>query len=327
MRIFTIFFILILCYFLISTNAELDENLNYNSSDTDSHNTGNDINEDNDNQQNSQRNDTKSSTYTNRSDTSSSDNNNSTEQSIKNSSSSMAEESAALWEKNQRLQAQQEARKKRKMKEREKEHLTDAQRTLEAAKDESCDWKQQPLAALKGEVCGSYYKVLGINRRSGLIDKSAIKKAYRQKSLSVHPDKNSSPEANEAFKLVQDAYECLTDDSCKSNYDIQLQDEEMQISLFREQLKHQVIEKTFKTLTHAHYYVSVAAHHIFQTGMDIWDLIGEIEWNLFGHPRPIGQFFMILGLLWKGKWVLILHALSYAVVRINYELAKSRGLL
>lgn len=92
----------------------------------------------------------------------------------------------------------------------------------EAGSTEYCDWKTQPLAVIRGEVCGSYYKVLGLDRKRGIIDKTDIKKAYRQKSLNVHPDKNSSPEANEAFKVVQEAYECLIDANCKTNYDRQL---------------------------------------------------------------------------------------------------------
>jgi hypothetical protein len=94
------------------------------------------------------------------------------------------------WEKNQRVQAQQEARRKRKQKEREKDNLLSAKRTLQAAMDETCDWRAQPLALIRGEVCGSYYKVLGLDRKRGIVDKADIKKAYRQKSLNVHPGKD-----------------------------------------------------------------------------------------------------------------------------------------
>eukprot|EP01035_Chromulina_nebulosa_P018335 gene18335-24026_t len=115
--------------------------------------------------------------------------------------------------------------------------------TLEAASSEECDWKSQPLALLRGEICGSYYKILGLDRKRGIIDKSDIKKAYRSKSLSVHPDKNPSSEAIEAFKLVQDAYECLSDDNCRRTYDRQLSETEERIATFREELKKQFIDK------------------------------------------------------------------------------------
>mmetsp|Transcript_12952 Transcript_12952/g.11732 ORF Transcript_12952/g.11732 Transcript_12952/m.11732 type:complete len:282 (+) Transcript_12952:57-902(+) len=231
------------------------------------------------------------------------------------------------WEKNQRIQAQQEIRRKRKQKDKEKENLLIAKRTLEAASSEECDWKSQPLALLRGEVCGSFYKILGLDRKRGIIDKSDIKKAYRSKSLSVHPDKNPSSEAIEAFKLVQDAYECLSDDNCRRSYDRQLSETEERIATFREELKKQFIDKALNAVTHVHYYISVTAHHIYQTGLDLWDLAGELEVNFLGQPRPVGKALLALSLVFKGKTLLAVHALSYFIVRLNYELAKSRGLL
>ena len=38
-----------------------------------------------------------------------------------------------------------------------------------------------------------------------------LKKAYKKKCLKVHPDKNASPEADEAFKKVNAAMACLSD--------------------------------------------------------------------------------------------------------------------
>lgn len=67
-----------------------------------------------------------------------------------NSNATSAESNAADWEKHQRIQANQEARRRRKSKEREKENIMIAKRTLQASIDESCDWKSQPLAFLQG---------------------------------------------------------------------------------------------------------------------------------------------------------------------------------
>ena len=50
------------------------------------------------------------------------------------------------------------------------------------------------------------------------IDRSAVKKAYRKLSLLVHPDKNCDPEAQDAFDLLQEAYETLADDSRRVAY-------------------------------------------------------------------------------------------------------------
>ncbi|MCF8255712.1 MAG: J domain-containing protein [Bacteroidia bacterium] len=51
-----------------------------------------------------------------------------------------------------------------------------------------------------------YYEILGVNKHATLAD---IKKAYRQKAKQLHPDVNNSPDANEEFILINEAYEYL----------------------------------------------------------------------------------------------------------------------
>jgi|694.fasta_scaffold24948_4 hypothetical protein len=52
--------------------------------------------------------------------------------------------------------------------------------------------------------------VLGIENRIQ-ITPELLKRQYRIKALRYHPDKNSSPDANEQFRLVREAYEYLSD--------------------------------------------------------------------------------------------------------------------
>lgn len=61
-----------------------------------------------------------------------------------------------------------------------------------------------------------YYEILGLSRNA---DPAAIKKAYRRLALEYHPDRNTSPEATERFREIQEAYEVLSDSEKKALYD------------------------------------------------------------------------------------------------------------
>ncbi|XP_018858558.1 uncharacterized protein LOC109020531 [Juglans regia] len=65
-----------------------------------------------------------------------------------------------------------------------------------------------------------WYSILQIDRRSD--DPDLIKKQYRRLALLLHPDKNKFPLADQAFKLVADAWAVFNDHSRKSNYDNEL---------------------------------------------------------------------------------------------------------
>merc|ERR1712141_40831 len=63
----------------------------------------------------------------------------------------------------------------------------------------------------------SYYKLLGVDKKAS---KQEIKKAFRKLAVQYHPDKNNSPDAEDKFRKIAEAYEILSDDDKRRQYDL-----------------------------------------------------------------------------------------------------------
>ncbi|KAI3754296.1 hypothetical protein L1987_54078 [Smallanthus sonchifolius] len=67
-----------------------------------------------------------------------------------------------------------------------------------------------------------YYDILGLEKTCSVED---VRKAYRKLSLKVHPDKNKASGSEEAFKKVSKAFQCLSVEENRKQYDLVGSDE------------------------------------------------------------------------------------------------------
>lgn len=88
----------------------------------------------------------------------------------------------------------------------------------------------QLLARLKE---GCLYNILGIPETSTQME---IKNAYRIKAKELHPDKhNNDPEKTIEFQKIQNAYDILSDETAKQQYDIERTAQKAEIMLLLKQ--------------------------------------------------------------------------------------------
>lgn len=72
----------------------------------------------------------------------------------------------------------------------------------------------------------NYYQILGIGPQA---DQASIKASFKKLALMYHPDRNpDNPQAEEKFKLINEAYSVLSDPSKRFFYDQQRQNPSLQ---------------------------------------------------------------------------------------------------
>ncbi len=65
----------------------------------------------------------------------------------------------------------------------------------------------------------NYYKILGVSQTASL---EAIRRAYREKAKSCHPDISAGKNSKEQFQILNEAYQVLKNDKKRRLYDYSL---------------------------------------------------------------------------------------------------------
>ncbi len=100
-----------------------------------------------------------------------------------------------------------------------------------------------------------YYSVLNVSKEASDSD---IKKAYRKLAMKYHPDRNAGNiSAEEKFKVINEAYEILSDSQKRNAYDL-----------------------------HGHAGVDpLAANSAANENMDFGDIFGDVFGDIFGKNQ------------------------------------------
>ncbi|KAG1055506.1 hypothetical protein G6F46_010494 [Rhizopus delemar] len=97
------------------------------------------------------------------------------------------------------------------------------QEEAKPARSATSDSSSKPSSSAQSQevreilACGTdYYKVLKVDKKCTEVE---VKKAYRKLALKFHPDKNKTPGADEAFKLISKAFTVLSDPQKRAVHD------------------------------------------------------------------------------------------------------------
>ncbi|KAM3367097.1 hypothetical protein ACQJBY_016013 [Aegilops geniculata] len=117
-----------------------------------------------------------------------------------------------------------------------------------------------------------WYRILSL---PAFADEEDVKKQYRKLALQLHPDKNKSVGAEEAFKLISEAWSVLSDTSRKTIYDQKRSD-------------HSVVNYEYLRMYLNHNLLCPNCHHAFmavETGFPCNGSSSSFSWSTKQQPQ------------------------------------------
>ena len=107
-------------------------------------------------------------------------------------------------------------------KEKLQSNVNERQQQQQPSQQSQQSQQEQPTSNEADDECKAiinshdYYQILDLDKTCSIDD---IKRAYKQKAMKFHPDKNNSKFAEEAFKKISTAYQTLSDPDKRKIFD------------------------------------------------------------------------------------------------------------
>jgi curved DNA-binding protein CbpA len=107
-----------------------------------------------------------------------------------------------------------------------------------------------------------------------------IQKAYRTKARETHPDKNPSPNANEEFRLISEAFDILSDPKKKRMFDQQrIREERIKAEQMRREERQRYAEQREREQA------LMRKHEMIQKARSGYD--GVLKWSKLSHFEDV----------------------------------------
>lgn len=140
----------------------------------------------------------------------------------------------------------------------------------------------------------------------------------------MHPDKNNH--GAEAFRCVQEAYECLSRAPCRRDYLTALEEKEAAIRLARLEVGSRLAHSAAACALQLYRLLSIASKHYFLLAHRVWAITGmwRVTLSFLQTPLPLGRVALLGVLLAKGRTLLLLYFAAFNILRFNYASSQRR---